>query len=264
MISAIITFIYGFSNLNKLGPGNPIVWSCIAVFAVSSVILIIFERTRKHPIMDLSLFSNWIFSSSIMASLLSFITMYSPTVLIPFYYQKVLGFTTGKSGLYMMAFPIAMAVISPFSGALSDKIGAVILTSSGLIINGIALILLANTTLDTPVILILIYLALMGLSLGLFQSPNNSCIMGNIPKNRLGSANGITQLVKNLGMVIGVAFSVALFTAFLREGTGDYGSRFMQSTQKVYYIAAALSFIGAIVSSIRNKKPQKATDKKMA
>src|SRR5659263_135973 len=97
------------------------------------------------------------------------------------------------------------------------------------------------------VILILIYLALMGLSLGFFQSPNNSCIMGNVPKNKLGAANGIAQLVKNLGMVIGIAFSTALFTAFLGNGTADYGIRFIYSTQKVYYIAAILSFIGALI-----------------
>jgi EmrB/QacA subfamily drug resistance transporter len=257
LVLAITSFIYGFSNVNKFAWSNPLVYGSIAIFAVSLVTFIIYERNKLYPIMDLSLFKNWKFTSSIIASLLSFITMYSPTVLIPFYYQKVLGFSTGKSGLYMMAFPIAMAIISPFSGALSDKIGAVILTSSGLVINGIALILLANTTLNTPVILIVIYLALMGLSLGFFQSPNNSSIMGNVPKNKLGAANGITQLVKNLGMVIGIAFSVALFTTFLGKGTEDYGLRFIHSTQRIYYIAAVLSFIGAIISGIRNRKPQK-------
>jgi len=257
LILTIISFIYGFSNINKLGWSNPLIYGNIAIFVVSLVVFIRYEARKQHAVMDLGLFKDWIFSSSIIASLLSFITMFSPTVLIPFYYQKVLGFSTGKSGLYMMAFPIAMAVISPFSGALSDKIGAVILTSSGLVVNGIALILLANIKVNTPVILILIYLSMMGLSLGFFQSPNNSCIMGNVPKNKLGAANGIIQLVKNLGMVIGIAFSVALFTAFLGNGTKDYGSRFVQSTQKVYYIAAGLSFIGALISGVRNKNQQK-------
>ena len=253
LILAIITFIYGFSNVNVMGWGNPLVYGSVGVFAVSFIGFIIYERKLVHPVMDLNLFKNWIFSSSIIASLISFITMYSPTVLIPFYYQRVLGFDTGKSGLYMMAFPIAMAIISPFSGALSDKIGATLLTSTGLIINGVALILLANTTLQTPIYLIIFYLALMGLSLGMFQAPNNSCIMGSVPKNKLGAANGITQLVKNLGMVIGIAFSVALFTTFGGGITDNYSVNFLRSTQKVYYIAAALSFIGAIFSGIRNK-----------
>lgn len=253
LILAIVTFIYGFSNAGTFGWSNPLIYGSVAIFIVSLIVFILYERKRQYPVMNLSLFKNWIFSSSVIASLISFITMYSPTVLIPFYFQKVLGYSTGKSGLYMMAFPIAMALISPFSGALSDKIGAVILTSTGLVINGIALILLANATLNTPVILILIYLALMGLSLGFFQSPNNSCIMGSVPKNKLGAANGITQLVKNLGMVIGIAFSTALFTAFLGSGTANYSTRFIGSTQKVYYIAAGLSFIGALISGVRNK-----------
>ena len=63
-----------------------------------------------------------------------------------------------------------------------------------------------NISLNTSVYLILFYLALMGLSLGLFQLPNNSCIMGSVPNNKLEAANGITQLIKNIGMVIGIAF----------------------------------------------------------
>jgi MFS family permease len=261
LILAIITFIYGFSNASKFGWSNPLIYESLAIFVISLTIFVVYERKKHQPVMELSLFKNWIFSSSVIASLISFITMYSPTVLIPFYYQKVLGFSAGKSGLYMMAFPIAMAIISPFSGALSDKIGATILTSFGLVINGIALILLANATLHTPVYLILIYLALMGLSLGMFQSPNNSCIMGTVPKNKLGAANGIVQLVKNLGMVIGIAFSVALFTAFVSKDVASYATNFVQSTQKVYYIAAALSLIGALISGIRNRKQPGEADK---
>jgi EmrB/QacA subfamily drug resistance transporter len=254
LVLSIVTFIYGFSNANKFGWSNPLISGTLAVFAGSLVLFVLYERKKQDPVVDLSLFRIWVFSSSIVASLISFITMYSPTVLIPFFYQKVLGLSAGTSGLYMMAFPIAMAVVSPFSGALSDKIGPVILTSSGLVINGIGLVLLANVTVHTPVYLIMVYLALMGLSLGMFQSPNNSCIMGSVPKNKLGAANGITQLVKNLGMVMGIAFSVALFTAFFRSGTGNYAANFVQSTRVVYYLAAALSFIGALISGIRNKK----------
>ncbi|WP_297425542.1 MFS transporter [Clostridium sp.] len=254
LIIIIVSFIYSFSNINKMGLSNPIIYSSLLVFLIAFIIFIFWEKKVSHPVVHLSLFKDWVFTSSIIASLISFLTMYSPTVLMPFYYQKVLGISTQQSGLYMMAFPIAMAIISPFSGALSDKIGAVVLTSTGLVINGIALILLANISMNTPIYLVLFYMFLMGLSLGLFQSPNNSCIMGSVPKNKLGAANGITQLVKNLGMVIGIAFSVALFTAFLGKETTEYNIRFLQSTRNVYYIAAVLSFIGAVISAIRNNK----------
>ena len=78
--------------------------------------------------------------------------------------------------------------------------------------------------------------------------------MGSVPKNKLGAANGITQLVKNLGMVIGIAFSVALLSTFMGRNPVNYSTAFIRGAQKVYYIAAVLSLIGAIVSGIRNKK----------
>jgi len=253
LVISVITFIYGFSNVAVMGIGAPVVFMSIVIFAASFVLFIVIEKRKMHPVVHLNLFQNWVFSTSVIASLLSFVTMFTPTVLIPFYYQKVLGISPQTAGLYMMAFPVAMAVVSPFSGALSDRIGSAILTTAGMVINGIALILLANISLQTPIVLILIYVALMGLSLGLFQSPNNSSIMGSVPKNKLGAANGITQLIKNIGMVIGIAFSVSFFTAFLGTSPIHEGTAFLQSAKYVYYIAAGLSFIGAVVSSVRNK-----------
>jgi predicted MFS family arabinose efflux permease len=257
LILSIVTFIYGFSNLAVMGIRNPLISGSITVFAGSFVLFIIIEKRKAHPVVHLDLFSNWVFSSSVMASLLSFVAMFAPAVLIPFYYQKVLGISPQVSGLYMMAFPLAMAVVSPFSGALSDKIGSAILATAGLVINGIALILLANINLQTSIVLILVYVALMGLSLGLFQSPNNSGIMGSVPKNKLGAANGITQLIKNIGMVIGIAFSVSLFTALMGPHPVHDGPAFLQSAKYIYYIAAELSFIGAMISAVRNKKLKK-------
>jgi EmrB/QacA subfamily drug resistance transporter len=264
LVISVVAFIYGFSNLAVTGIKNPLVLTSILVFAASFVIFIVIEKRKMHPVVHLDLFRNWVFSTSIIASLLSFVTMFAPVVLIPFYYQEVLGISPQTAGLYMMAFPVAMAVVSPFSGSLSDKIGSAFLTTAGLVVNGIALILLANINLQTPIVLILVYVGLMGLSLGLFQSPNNSSIMGSVPKNRLGAANGITQLIKNIGMVIGIAFSVSLFTAFLGTSPIHDGSAFLQSAKCVYYIAAGLSFIGAMVSAVRNREFKKRIVKSVA
>lgn len=254
LVLSIITFIFGLSNVNTLGWSNPVIFGSLIICAISTGVFLYCEKRKQNPVINLKLFNNWTFTASILASLISFITMFSPTVLLPFYYQEVLGLSAETTGLYLMAFPIAMALVSTFSGALSDKIGSSFLTSLGLVINGIALVLLANITLNTSAYLILFYVALMGLSLGLFQSPNNSCIMGSVPKNELGAASGITQLIKNIGMVIGIAFSVALFSAFTDHHTANYAQNFINGTQKVYICAAVLSLIGAVISALRNRK----------
>jgi multidrug resistance protein len=81
LIASIVTFIYGFSNLSRMGWKNPMIWGSILVFAVSFILLLIIEAQKTHPVVHIGLFGNWIFSSSIIASLLSFVTMYSPTIL---------------------------------------------------------------------------------------------------------------------------------------------------------------------------------------
>ena len=73
--------------------------------------------------------------------------------------------------------------------------------------------------------------------------------MGTVPKNKLGAASGISQLVKNLGMVLGITLSVAIFQHSMDSKVSlPYVTTFLHSTGIVYYLAAGLSIIGALFS----------------
>ncbi len=257
LIVTIVSFIYGFSNLNNIVGHNYSILFIVGLFLLTAVALILWELKHKHPVFDLRLFRNLTFSSSIISALISFATMYSPTVLVPFYLQKTLGFSPIITGLYMMAFPVAMALLSPLSGSLSDKIGSRSLAIAALVLNGIALIIFAFIPADLPSWFIMIPLSVMGIGLGMFQSPNNSTIMGSVPKERLGAANGITQLVKNLGMVIGITFSTMVFTMAMGQKPYQDKSVFLASARWVYLGSAILSFIGAWAASMREKEMMK-------
>ena len=245
----MVSFIYGVSNLNDFGWLSPTILISSTIFLISLFAIVIRERKALNPILDFELFKMRIFWTSIVTALISFITMYSSTVLLPFYYQKVLGYTPQVAGLFMIAFPLGMAIMALFAGRLSDKIGYTFLTSSGMILNAVALVLLANVSEKTPVMQVILAVFGMGASLGLFQAPNNSCIMGSVPKNKLGAASGISQLVKNLGMVLGITLSVAIFQHSMDSKTAlPYVTSFLHSTGTVYYLAAGLSIIGTLFS----------------
>ncbi|KUO72436.1 MAG: multidrug MFS transporter [Desulfosporosinus sp. BRH_c37] len=255
VIIGMVSFIYGVSNLNDFGWSSPLILTSGTIFLISLIAVALQERKALNPILDFELFKMRIFWTSIVAALISFITMYSSTVLLPFYYQKVLGYTPQMAGLFMMAFPLGMAIMATFAGRLSDKIGYTFLTSSGMILNALALVLLANVGDKTPVIQVILAVFGMGASLGLFQAPNNSCIMGAVPKNKLGVASGISQLVKNLGMVLGITLSVAIFQHSMDAKVSlPYVAAFLPSTAIVYYLAAGLSIIGALFSLNRGGK----------
>jgi EmrB/QacA subfamily drug resistance transporter len=253
LIVSIFTFVYGFSGLG----GNPgkrtdaIIALVILLLAFPALLMV--EKRKPLPVLDTKLFKNPVFSSALGASLISFSTMYSPTILVPFYLQGTLGFSPTISGLYLLAFPVAMAILSPFSGKLSDRIGSRHLSMAALVINGVALIVFGFIGSGSPHWLILIPLFGMGIGLGLFQSPNNSTVMGSLPKEKLGMGNGIIQLVKNLGMVIGISFSTLAFTSLMKGSPITDSAAYLGSARLVYWGAALLSFLGVWIASLRGK-----------
>jgi EmrB/QacA subfamily drug resistance transporter len=253
LVMSIFSFVFGFSGLGGRSGDRTSAYIALAVFVLAFPTLLMVERRRPRPVLDTSLFKNAIFSSSLGASLISFATMYSPTVLVPFYLQGTLGLSPTISGLYLLAFPIAMAILSPLSGKLSDRIGSRPLAMAALVLNGLALTFFGFVGPRSPQWLILVPLFAMGLGLGLFQSPNNSAAMGSIPKEKLGTGNGIVQLVKNLGMVIGISFSTLAFSSLMGGRPITDATAYLSSARWVYWGAALLSFLGAYIASLRGK-----------
>ncbi|HUX38898.1 MAG TPA: MFS transporter, partial [Rectinemataceae bacterium] len=252
-IVTIFSLIYGFTSLGGRGSSKSLALVSLSVFVVSFVLLFAVERRNPRPVIDFGLFGNVTFSSSMAASLISFSTMYSPTILVPFYLQGTLGLSPEVSGLYLLAFPVAMAVLSPLSGRLSDRIGSRPLAVAALALNGLALAFFGGIGPASPPWLILFPLFAMGIGFGLFQSPNNSAALGSAPKEKLGTANAITQLVKNLGMVIGISFSTVAFSSLMGTRHISDSAAFLGSARWVYWGAAILSFVGAYIASLRTR-----------
>ena len=90
----------------------------------------------------------------------------------------------------------------------------------------------------------------MGLGAGLFQSPNNSSVMSSVTPQKLGVAGGINSLVRNLGMVTGIAWSVALFEAMGGVSMPKPGQidAFMSAYQTVMLVAMVIAFTAAVIS----------------
>lgn len=134
---------------------------------------------------------------------------------MPFYMHDVLGFSPAKTGYTMMVYPLVMAVVAPISGWLSDKIGSYSLTTAGLLVNALAFGLLNTLSTNESAWMVGLHLGLFGLGGGLFQSPNNSSIMGSVSRDKLGTAGGLNALVRNIGMVLGTSLSISIYSSRL-------------------------------------------------
>lgn len=217
------------------------------------------EKRIAAPLLQLDIFKNTLFSLSIFCAFISFVAINCSNIIIPFYLQYVMKQTPSASGIFMMASPIILAVVAPMSGYLSDKIGSEVLTFIGLIGTSLGLLLMSTLNENSNLILLVVFISIISLGNGMFQSPNNSLVMSTVPKSKLGIAGSINALVRNVGMVVGVSLSTSLLYNRMSYKIGYHvtgyisgeDAVFVYGMKYVYITAAVICGIGAVLTAYR-------------
>ena len=124
----------------------------------------------------------------------------------------ILGYSALKAGILLIPMEIVIFVLSPISGRLADRYGRRVLSSIGLALNAAALIWFSTLTENSSYGAVLISLLLFGFGMALFASPNMSAIMGSVPAEKRGVANGIRTTLNQTAGVLSVPFSLLLMT----------------------------------------------------
>jgi MFS family permease len=142
---------------------------------------------------------------------------------MPFVFVRVYQDSIFSAGLRLSIVPVMLGLVAPVGGALYDRLGARLLTASGMLICVIGLALLFAVMNGTPASLALVMLALaiFGVGQGLFISPNNSAIMAAAPASLTGEAGGLLNVMRSLGISIGVAAASSLLAWRLAVLTGS-------------------------------------------
>ncbi len=190
MFLALGSLLISLSLGQIQGFNNPLVLGLLGGFFIFITLFIIIEKRNIQPMLDLSLFKNSDFSINILTGFLSFVSMSGTIILLPFFLTNVLLFLPSKIGLLMGVVPLVIAFTSPISGKLSDRLGTRLIAILGLISLFLGILALSTIDVDTTALGYILRTIPIGLGMGLFQSPNNSAIMGSVPKNRLGNRCG--------------------------------------------------------------------------
>jgi MFS family permease len=142
-------------------------------------------------------------------------------ILIPFYLETVLGYTTRQTGLLLAVVPVVLGVVAPLSGALSDRFGTRIITVIGLAFLVFGYWAMSSLSAETGTWGYILRLLPIGLGMGVFQSPNNSAIMGAVSRQRLGIASGLLAVTRTLGQTTGIAVLGAVWATRVIYYTGE-------------------------------------------
>ena len=230
------------------------------IIAVCSFVGFIFrEKRAKNPLIDLTIFNNKSFSVGLACAVLIFSSNLFMNTLLPFYLQDTLKLSSLMSGFILMCVPIAMVIVAPISGALSDNIGSEGLTFLGLFIVSVSQLLFILIGLKTTISYLVILTLLAGTGVALFQSPNNSIIMSSVEHNHLGIAGSINSLARNIGMVTGLSLSTTILYSSMTQKAGykvngyinGRDDLFLYGMHIAFLVSFSLCFIAFIITGIR-------------
>ena len=246
------------------GWGSPAVLGLLAVFALVGTGFVVTELKVRQPMFDLGLFTIRAFSAGNVSLLIAFIALFVAAFLMPFFLQRGQDFSALQAGLLLTPLSLTTLVVSPLSGALSDKIGSRVLSTSGLAIMALGSFSLARIDAETNGWGIVWRLAVLGLGLGLFSSPNNSSVLGSVPRPRLGTASSTVAQMRITGQVLGVAAGGAILASRISDHAQDLAGEIPQqlmqrvalilSIHDALYFAAGACVIGVFASLISGSR----------
>jgi EmrB/QacA subfamily drug resistance transporter len=257
LFAAVVTgLLVGLARGPVTGWRSPEVVGLLGGAAVALLLFVVRERRTDRPLIDLALLRRRVFGLGILASFLYFTLLSITPFLFPLYLQEVVGWSTSTTGLVMTLQAVAMLVVSPLSGWWSDRAGSRLPAMVALTVLAATLLAASFLATDPPVWIVGTLLALLGLGPGLFNSPNNSAIMGDVSRERLGTANGIISTTRNLGRAVGVAVVALGYQAFAGTSAtaGVPSETFLAGFRGVLLIGVALAVAALVAVAFMHRR----------
>ena len=197
------------------------------------------------PILPIDLFRIPIFSLSIGCSIACFTAQMLALVSLPFFMQHSLGLRVVQTGLLMTPWPLATTLTAPLAGRRIERLHPGILGSVGMGIFALGLCLLAISDHNPEEWSLAWRMAICGIGIGLFQTPNNVTITTSAPINRSGGASGMLGTARVLGQTLGTALVAVLFHLMGNRGGGE---------EVCLWLALGLALVSGGLSSFRIKE----------
>ncbi len=214
MFVALGAYALAMTVGQEIGFMHPLILGLVVAALVGIAVFVLVERRAADPMIAPAMFKNVLFGVNLVMGFLVFI-MIGGQFVIPFFLELVEGYNTMQVGLMMMVFPVMMGLVAPASGALSDRFGSRVISLLGLVAIVIGCLLLSTLRAGVGVWGYVWRMAPLGMGMGMFNSPNNSAIMGAAPRERLGVASGLMALSRILGQTSGLPLTGAVFTALV-------------------------------------------------
>jgi EmrB/QacA subfamily drug resistance transporter len=246
------------------GWGNALVIAGLIAACVLLPLFVWVEHRSDAPMLDLSLFRDRLFSAASGAAFLNGLSRFALMFLFVFYFQGPQGASPIMAGLELAPMAIGMLIASPLAGAYADRRGSRGLAALGMLVSAIGLAGMTTLQAHTAYVWSALWLLLVGIGSGMFNSPNTAAMMGVVPVHRRGIAAGARVMLQNTGAVISIAFVMAVVTAAVPKDvlfkifsgltsglSNEQLQPFISNMHMALWVLAGISLLGAGISLLR-------------
>ncbi len=248
---SLFSFMYGFSKLPSASG-----WIFLSGGVILAGIFLLIEKKTDNPVFDVRLIlRNRVFAFSGMAALIHYSATSATGFFISLYLQYLKDLDARSAGLIMISQPVAMTILSPIAGKLSDRINPGVIASAGMGLTATGLIMLCFINSTTPTYLIVLLLLMMGIGFGLFSSPNSNAIMSSVEKRHLGVASGVVGTMRMIGQMMSMGIAMMLIAVYIGKNTinPETYPGLISAMRTGFIIFSILSVFGIFASLARNK-----------
>jgi EmrB/QacA subfamily drug resistance transporter len=244
--------LFAINMGDVFGWSHPLIVGAFALAALSLPLFVVMEPRTAQPLLDLTIFRNPNLSLAFVTSFVKFFIESGLYYLVPFYLMLERNMSATRAGLLLVIPAVVQMCISPATGWLTDRLGARWLAFTSMTITALSCALFALAGPDSSYAPILVAVATIGLSKGLFIAPNRHRIMDSAPAEKMGSVNGALETTTRAG----VAFGICLFDAVFSSNLPERGAHYLQAPVEVLDPAFRAAFemgllvsVGGLVSS---------------
>src|SRR5436189_3306266 len=215
-----LTFVLGLTGLvlgvskgGLSGWNDPVVIVSLLASVVLLPLFVVIEDRVRAPMLDLSIFRNRMFAAAAAAAFINGMSRFALLFVFVFYFQGAQGDDPITAGVKLAPMALGMLVASPLAGIWADRHGSRALAALGMLVSAAALAGMTTLQVHSSYWWSVLWLGVVGIGSGMFNSPNTAAMMGTVPADRRGIAGGARTMLQNTGAVISIAFVLAIITA---------------------------------------------------
>jgi DHA2 family multidrug resistance protein-like MFS transporter len=219
-LAAVLLVIYGLKKLAQDGPGWSPAWSIVAGLAIG-LLFVHRQRTLTNPLIDLRLFRDPAFSTSLATYTLGTLVAFGVYIFIAQYLQLVLGLSPLQAGLATVPSMAAFIVGSMVVPAIARRVRRAYVMGAGLIVSAIGFGVLTQVEKTSSLVVLITGSIIYSLGLSPVVILATDLIVGSAPVERAGAASAISETSSELGGALGIAILGSIGTAVYRHAMWD-------------------------------------------